>query len=342
MRRAHVVGLVALLLALGGCASRPVLAPGEELVAPDEDAIAAEMVSLIRDITLARSRAEGGPVRRFNQVKTLACLDGTLQVPALPAELAQGVFAEPASFPVTVRLANASEMDDREADLRGFSMVVRGLPGGAEQHFLFNSHPALFAADPEEFLGFIRATADDSRAWWFLNPFDSHLGALMILLRARDTPGSVLDIPYWSTTPSRFGPDAATAVKHAVLPCSAHRAPEEPGDSPDYLRERIGEHLAAGPACFDFAVQFQTDPARMPVEDASVVWPESLSPMRTVARITLAAQPWLTGAGLQACEAMSFNPWTGLDAHRPLGGINRVRDRVYREIAEFRRRANQP
>jgi len=89
-------------------------------------------------------------------------------------------------------------------------------------------------------------------------------------------------------------------------------------------------------------VQFQTDPARMPVEDASVVWPESLSPMRTVARITLAAQPWLTGAGLQACEAMSFNPWTGLDAHRPLGGINRVRDRVYREIAEFRRRANQP
>lgn len=340
MQGAGLLAVAAVLLALGGCASQPVLAPGEERVAADEAAIATEMVSLIRDITLEQARQSGGPVRRFNQVKTLGCLEARLEVPALPAELAQGVFATPGSYPGTIRFANASEFDDREPDLRGFSIALRGLPGEREQHFLFNSHPALFVADPAEFLGFIRATAEDRRAWFFLNPFDSHLGALLILLRARNTPGSVLDIPYWSTTPSRFGSDPSVAVKHAVLPCSEHRSPESAGDSADFLRDRMAGHLASGPACFDFAVQFQSDPARMPVEDASVIWPESLSPFRRVGRILIERQSWQGDEAMRACEAMSFNPWTGLDAHRPLGGINRVREQVYREIAAFRRRVN--
>lgn len=332
--------MASLLARLMGRPQSPRLTPGEEAVAGDEETVAAEMVALIRDISLRRSRADGGIVRRFNQAKSQGCFDARFEVGPLPPELAQGIFATPGSHPARVRFANASEDDDREKDLRGCSIIVQGLAGGDEQHFLFNSHPVLFAADPREFLGFIRATAKDQRNWFFFNPLDNHLGALGVLLRARDRPGSLFDIRYWSTTPSRLGDDATVAVKHALVPCSEYRSPEEPGDDPHYLAQRMNEHLAAAPACFDFMVQFQADPQRMPIEDASVVWQESESPLRKVARLVIEAQDWQSAEALAACERITFNPWTGLPAHRPLGGINRVRDRVYREIGEFRNAAN--
>jgi hypothetical protein len=33
---------------------------------------------------------------------------------------------------------------------------------------------------------------------------------------------------------------------------------------------------------------------------------------------------------------LSFNPWRGLQAHRPLGAVNRVRRKVYLEISNHR------
>ena len=88
-------------------------------------------------------------------------------------------------------------------------------------------------------------------------------------------------------------------------------------------------------------VQFQRDPSNMPIEDASVVWDEAESPFRSVAKITVQNQPFGTGAAFAACERMSFNPWQSLAAHRPLGGINRVRRAVYAELAAFRQEHNR-
>ncbi len=74
----------------------------------------------------------------------------------------------------------------------------------------------------------------------------------------------------------------------------------------------------------------------MPIEDASVIWDESLSPFRKVATISIPEQDFTASANVEDCELMTFNPWQSLPAHQPLGGVNRVRKAIYSEIADFR------
>jgi hypothetical protein len=40
-------------------------------------------------------------------------------------------------------------------------------------------------------------------------------------------------------------------------------------------------------------------------------------------------------------ELMRFSVWTGLEAHRPLGNINRSRRRTYKHSAEYREAFNK-
>ena len=74
----------------------------------------------------------------------------------------------------------------------------------------------------------------------------------------------------------------------------------------------------------------------MPIEDASVIWDEDVSPFRTVATITISNQDFDNQASLAACERASFNPWQSLAAHEPLGRMNAVRRLVYANAAKLR------
>ena len=101
---------------------------------------------------------------------------------------------------------------------------------------------------------------------------------------------------WWSMLPYRFGD--RHAVKYAARSCAP----------------------IAGAACFEFMLQFQSDPASMPIEDASVAWDEALSPFEPVALIVLGDE------ALPAADcATGFSPWQALKVHAPLGGINRLR-----------------
>ena len=79
----------------------------------------------------------------------------------------------------------------------------------------------------------------------------------------------------------------------------------------------------------------------MPVEDASVLWPDELSPQQPVAKITLPPQD-ADGPARRAYadEALSFTPWRCLAAHRPLGSIMRLRLKAYEESSRFRHAMN--
>ncbi|MGR9090199.1 MAG: hypothetical protein ACU85U_06430, partial [Gammaproteobacteria bacterium] len=101
---------------------------------------------------------------------------------------------------------------------------------------------------------------------------------------------------WWSMSPYRFG--KRHAVKYGARSCAP----------------------IAGAACFEFMLQFQTDPARMPVEDASVAWDEALSPFEPVALIVLGNE----SLPRVDCD-VAFSPWQALTVHAPLGGINRLR-----------------
>ena len=320
---------------------------GEERIGDDEAAIEAELTRLTKEITLARRDESGAElVYRFNQPKSVACLDAEFVVEALPAELAVGLFAAPRSYPARLRFANATEFDDREADLRGLSIRVSEVAGatgvgGASlvQDFTLNNYPALFVGTPADFLGFVEATANGRSWWFFLNPFDSHLGSLLTVLRARSQPDSPFAERYFSTTPYRFGDGSDAAVKYSVAACDA-MGPNPKIDDENYLRDAIARNLEADEVCLSFLVQFQADPDEMPIEDASVVWSEERAPFKKVAEIRIREQEFQDEESLRSCEAMRFNPWNGLSAHRPLGGINRVRRDLYAELGRFRAEQN--
>jgi hypothetical protein len=84
--------------------------------------------------------------------------------------------------------------------------------------------------------------------------------------------------------------------------------------------EFFGNHGGIREAC----AQLCTNLDEMPVEDASKVWPEKKSPYRGIARITVEPQAaWSPARSAAVDDGMSFSPWHGLAAHRPLGSIMR-------------------
>lgn len=334
LRRGLVVGSLVVPLALTGYDA------GADEGASVEQLIA-EMKQRIETITL--SEKKDGVVPRLNQSKTVACVDASFRVhDDIPLALRHGVFAKPATYPAFLRFANASKADDSEKDIRGLSIRLSGLEGPVLwgepglQDFLLNSYPALFVANPEEFLSFIRARQED-RVWaFFMSPFDSHLKSLWIVFNAREKHLSPLDIRYWSTVPFRLGPSKGTVVKYSVTPCSDYTTDKAVNPGAQQLRAAVGAHLQQGAACLSFGVQTQASPESMPIEDATVIWDEDESPFVPVATITIANQTVDDADRLARCERTAFNPWQSLAAHEPVGRMNAVRREVYAAAARVR------
>ena len=114
-------------------------------------------------------------------------------------------------------------------------------------------------------------------------------------------------------------------------------APVDLKDKPDGLRAAVNEHFASHGAEWELRVQLCTDLEAMPIEDASVPWPEDKSPFVTVARIVVPPQiAWNDQRSVEMDDGLSFSPWHGLAAHRPLGSINRVRRAAYSASAGTR------
>ena len=106
-------------------------------------------------------------------------------------------------------------------------------------------------------------------------------------------------------------------------------APPTPNAKKDWAAD-VAARVKAAPLVFDLQLQFFTDEATTPIEDATVDWP---TPYLTVGRLTvpqsdLTAPP---GAATQeAAESAAFDPWSALVEHRPLGEIMRARKAAYR------------
>ncbi len=305
------------------------------------DQLVAEMNQCIE--TISTREAENNNIPRFNQPKTIACVNAEFRVHEdIPKELKQGIFANPDSYPAMIRFANATNKDDSKKDIRGFSIrlsdvkgdVLWGEPGF--QDFIFNSYPALFVATPENFLAFILARQKDKKLAFFLNPFDLHLKSLWIVLKARKKHLSPLDIRYWSTVPFSLGETGNQVVKYSVIPCSDYKTTQAVDPGENQLRAALKSHLQQGKSCFHFAVQLKNDSNSMPIEDASVIWDEKASPFQTVATITIENQDFDNPDSLTHCESSSFNPWQSLAAHKPLGRMNEVRRLVYANAATLR------
>ena len=167
-----------------------------------------------------------------------------------------------------------------------------------------------------------------------LNPFKWRLKEFNIgrTIRGNKIANPLL-VQYWSTTPYKLG-DAA--IKYSAKPSFPDDGKPN-SDSENYLREAMVEYLKTKEACFDFLVQLQTDPIKMPIEDPTVEWD---SPFIKVATIKIPPQTFDSDEQMEFCEHLSYNPWHSLEAHRPLGGVNRARNLVYSSISQRRRELN--
>ena len=314
------------------------LALAEETIDPAEERINAEFIAFLKAVT--RKRYPTGPVQRFNQGRAAGCVQAQFTVlDTIAPELRVGLFAAPRSYDAWIRFASASSQSDREKDVRGMAIRVSGVagenltPGESRQDFVLNSHPVMVAANTKDFMELLKAM--DAGGLRQVTYFLSHPRSAIIGFQARQQPSSHLDIPYFSATPYLFG--SGCAVKYIVRPCEPHATSQPPTVTDSYLADALRERLRKGDACFDFAVQLQTDPRSMPIEDATVEWKETVSPPHVVARIRIPQQPVGEAEAIRRCEESAFNPWCSLVAHRPLGGMNRARRGIYDAMAEFRR-----
>jgi hypothetical protein len=331
-----------------------------EAIADDEAETAAALIATMQRISATTFSDEGHAIRAVH-AKSHALLNGELMVlGGLPPEFAQGLFAAPATYRAALRLSTSpgDMLPDSVSTPRGLAIKLFDVPGpqlsgsdtDATQDFLLVDGPAFLVATPKAFLGnveLLAATTDRAEGLKVafstvargveraLEAVGGQSNALVALGGHKAT--NPLGETYYSQVPIRYGDYIA---KIAVAPVGAIAALKDiavdVGDRQDALRIAIGEHFAHSGAEWDVRVQLCTDLATMPVEDAAVVWPDT-SPYVTVARLTVAAQAsWSLDHVAAIDDGMSFSPWHGLVAHRPLGGIMRARRAVYRALADER------
>ncbi len=130
--------------------------------------------------------------------------------------------------------------------------------------------------------------------------------------------------------------------KFAVVPDTPGlKALEDDGnykqETHDAMREACNEFLRSNAAEYSFQVQLNTGLDEMPVENATVEWPESSSMYQEVARLVIEPQTAWDEAKDAYVEPLSFAPEHALEAHRPLGGINRARIGAYAALSKLRR-----
>ena len=320
----------------------------EERMLPDEErhtrAIIDELAKFTRENWLP------GSAQRFGNTKTLGVVRGDFQVlSGLPANLSRGVFAEPRTYQAWVRFSGPGPYAPPDLeDLGQCSVAIKlmGVEGpklmddeAATQDLIMVS-PASFVTpnvrENAELQRWVRAKAPFG---YFLNPFGRHTLHLAMQLLYSPMLTSPLEVQYYSNVPFLLG--EGQAVQYSLRPRSPARSRIPVRPSENYLREAMVRTLRDGEWTFDFMVQVQTDPFRMPIEDATVKWPEHLSPYVPVARLRLPAQRFDSDAQLAFADVLRYNPWHSLPEHKPLGNSNRARRQMYWELAELRQSMNQ-
>lgn len=104
--------------------------------------------------------------------------------------------------------------------------------------------------------------------------------------------------------------------------------------SVDGFRKNLTES-AQEAICYDFALQFQTDPRTMPTENPTVDW--NSQPV-TFAKLVMPAQNFNEDEQRRICERAQWAPGNFVPEHRPMGHMNRIRIAVYDQ--SMKRRTN--
>lgn len=320
-----------------------------EKVPADEEQMIKDMKVILQEKMVKDYPA--GQTKRDAHPKNLACLQAEFIVePNIPAELKMGIFKFPQTYPAWIRISSASGkiQSDKVKDLRGFAIKIMGVNGERyktqneekeTQDFILLSYPTMPLGTVKLFNDAVYYNIKWSPFVFFTRLVVSgNFHIINELRKAVQNQTSPLDIRYWSTTPYLCGTEHA--VKYSIVPTSHMKSDLPSRLTDDYLTDNMEKHLANHEASFDFMIQVQKNPNRMPIEDAGVEWSEKESPFIKVASLRISTQSFRTKEREKLAEDLSFSPAHSLIEHRPIGGINRARVEIYRYLSEFRHNQN--
>lgn len=354
-----VLGLLGWLLATVWYAwkfSGPVSA--QEQIPAGEAAMTQDIIQTA--IRIVDQHREPTRYLRDAHAKAHGCVQAQVSVATdLDPALRQGVFSEPGkTWQAWMRLSNGNAYPqfDNMKDARGMAIKLLGVPGDqllpsqqgrGEQDFVMFNHANFFVSDVAEYRQNVAAQADGKKVMAFLPGWDPrqwqvrHL--FIALATLSEAPPSPLLTTYFSVSPYKFGNlNAKFRVTPEAGTCPAYTPPAQNRDVPNFLRSALYQQLSTDrqPACFALQIQTQDATRYMPIEDTSVRWKESDAPFQTVAHIQVPAQDFDTPEQNLMCDNLSFSPWHGIEAHRPIGGINRLRKAVYEAVSAYRLERN--
>jgi hypothetical protein len=325
--------------------SRPEL--GREYPPPGEE----EAIQEITQIHLKLMQAHPG--FRGPHRKAQGCVAVLFHVrDDIPEHLRVGIFRSARSYLGIVRYSNGGSDDDTKPDAHAMAIKLTGiigerlLPeevGGETQDFILCDNPVFVVRDVREMVEFEQAKILQVQFSGTPEEFAQQYPRPNFLLTRfaksgflKPAKGTPFAAEYWSQTPSAYGD--GRAVQYFVRPWPQNDLELRPGTSPNFLREAMHKRLVVEKklAYFDFCVVCQTDPVRMPIEDPMVRWSSGPENTVTLATVEILPLPFESPEQMNFCEALSNNPWHGVEAHRPLGGINRARRVVYLTTSKAR------
>lgn len=338
-----------------------------EVKGPEEDKTFSELTGVMRHISeIVNDRSRNA--FRSVHAKSHALVKAQMTVLRdMPVPFQQGLFQPGREYPVIMRFSTnpGDILPDSISSPRGLAVKVVGVGDGemapshsgqVTQDFVLVNSKAFGAPDAAGFLKITKLleqhVADSEGLKQFVSTSTRVLEDVLEkvghgsdALKAFGHPETnVLGESFFSQAPIRYGEYIA---KVCVAPASENLK-QLTGKHVEHLRKRYSglrdeavKFFATEAAEWDVCVQLCTDLDKMPVEDASVKWPEDLSPYVPVARIKAAPQDvYSAERRVYVDEKLSFNPWHCLAAHRPLGNIMRSRLQVYKASTEFRHSAN--
>ncbi|WP_432850530.1 catalase family protein [Amycolatopsis sp. CA-161197] len=323
----------------------------------------------------ASPHTEGsGQAVRGAHAKTLGVVRATVEILAdAPAPYAQGIYAKPGRHDALIRFSSASnhlgpdallgpvlgfaikifdvegtKLIDDEPDATTFDLVLKNNPtfiANTAKNYLFIEDIGDRAADylARGRAGFHQLLTDLVTGKGTLEQEDWAWEELFAFVKAAtQTPvRNPLLSTYWTMAAVRHG-DHVAKVRVAPAADNTEKAIHHRLDldnAPDVFGPALADELRAAAFDFDLQVQLSTDLSAMPVNDATVEWPEQLSPFVAVGRVHLPRQDVSAPETIKKGDALAFNQWRVTTEHRPLGEIMDVR-RIYTASANARRALN--
>lgn len=323
----------------------------EERAQPDEDAHLQDIIETFK--VQMRGLWTPGYFERGGNTKTHGIVRAEFNVLSdVPENMRRGIFAEPATYRAWVRFSGPGPYITPDIDDVGFmsmSIKLMGVPGPKlmdderfTQDLFGTSVPTFVSPDTRANAQLQHWSVKNAPLFYFVNLSETHiLDGVMNLLWTK-TQSSPLESQYFSCVPYLLGDGQAMQCSFWSRLKTRTPVPRLPGRPPDnYLRQAMVATLATQDVEFDIRVQLQTDPFRMPLENAAVMWPVRLSPRVLVATLKIPKQTFDSPEQLAFARVLSFNPWHCLPEHRPLGNVSRARKRLYSELSKLRQEMNR-